>query len=157
MKYIGIALIFIGAHLLSRKNAESERRRLDLLIGFEGFVREMRSRVAVSLEPVARWIGGFRCEALERVGFLGRVRDGERLSDAFLASSGDVDEVAADALRTLFSRTGATLDEEIGRIDAALRVIGERVGEEKAECERRIKVFSVLLLSVSAGVGILVL
>ena len=157
MRYIGIALIFIGAYLLSRKNGERERERLALLLGYCEFVREMRSRVSVSLEPVARWIGHFRCEALERVGFLGRVRGGERLSDAFSASMGDIDKVSSDALNGLFSRTGATLGEEIERIDAALRVLNERTDAERIECEKRVRIFSVIALAASAGVGILVL
>ncbi len=157
MRYAGIALIFIGAYLLARRNRAREREGLSLLLGYESFVREMRSRAANTLEPVSRWAGGFECPALERAGFLPSVREGKRLAEAFREASAGLDRAAKDALTALFSRTGASLDDEIRRIDTALAVVGKRAEDEAGASEERARLFSVLALAISAGVGILAL
>lgn len=157
MKLIGVGLIFIGAYLAARRNGERERERLSLLLGYESFLREMRSRTASLLEPVSRWVGGFRCEALERVGFLPAVREGRRLGEAFSRASSGLDSRASEALLELFSRVGASLDEEVARLDAALSVLETRVSAEKLASEERTRTFTVLALAAAAGVGILVL
>ena len=157
MRYVGVALIFLGAYLASRKNSERERERLELLLGYESFIREMRSRAANLLEAVPHWVGKFECPALERAGFLSAVRRGERLTEAFAVASEGLPEGARESILTLFSHTGATLDDEIARIDAALATVGRIADEQSRESRERSRLFSVLALGISAGVGILVL
>lgn len=157
MKWIGIAILFLGAYLATCSYRERLRVRARLLVGYRDFVREMRSRASNYLEPVSRWAGGFVSDALEESGFLPSVRAGERICDAFSHASRGLDKVVTDALSELFSHTGACLADEVGRIDRALEVLEESAEVKERECEERARLFSVLTVAVCLGVTVLVI
>ena len=155
MKWAGIALLFLGAYLAVGKYKAWLRVRLELLVGYADFVREMRSRAANYLEPVSSWVGRFRSRVLEEAGFLPALRGGKRLCDAFANACGVLDGKVKATLGELFSRTGECLSDEVRRIDRALGVLESSVEAATREYEDRTRVFSALALAVSVGITIL--
>ena len=155
MKWAGIALLFLGAYFAVEKYKAWLRARLELLVGYTDFLREMRSRAANYLEPVSSWVGRFRSRALEDAGFLPALRAGKRLCDAFANACDGLDGKVKAALGELFSRTGECLSDEVRRIDRALGVLEGGVEAATRECEDRARVFSALALAVSVGITIL--
>ena len=156
MKYVGICLLLLGAYLASTEYKARLERSERVLLGYLRFVSEMRSRAATCLEPPSRWVGSFVCEELEEIGFLPALRGGADLESALKSSHGVLDKDAFDVLSWLFSGGGGYLEDELRRMDGAIRALEEQREKSALSTRDRVKLFRTLAIAAAVGVAILV-
>ena len=158
LKYAGVFLIAIAALLLCRGYGAYAERRVAETRGFLQLLRHVRGRIASFLEPLPRAVRGFGDDALESLGFLPRLREGESLPDAYLAVRGkcslgkEVRELLEDTLPGLGL---GTRDETVSYIDGKICELGELLTAEEGELERSVKLTRTLICAAALGIVIL--
>ena len=119
MRLIGAAAIFCAAFAAMRAFSSYQTRRLAQCRGFLNFIRYAKRELACYSRPLGAWIGDFREDALEAVGFLKAARESEDLPAALRSLGGRlcVGEEAKELLRTFVSAFGKGYrEEEIARL-----------------------------------------
>lgn len=148
--------MLLGAYLASTEYKARLERSDRLLSGYLRFVSEMRRRAATCLEPPMRWVGSFVSEELEKVGFLPALRDGADLAAALKSSHGVLDGEVFEVLLRLFSGGGGYLEDELRRMDDAIRALEEKREKDASGTRDRVRLFRTLALAAAVGVAILV-
>lgn len=124
------------------------------------FLKHARDRMSCYLEPISAWIGEYSTPELERLGFLGSLREGEDIGRAFdncsveMCISSEVSGVFSDTLRELGK---GYLDTELAALGEAvdkLSVAERRVGDDY---KNKIKASGAMLAAAAIGVAVLVI
>lgn len=160
MRYIGLALSFVAAYLLSSLYKAAISARVDTLGELVRLVGHIRSRVSGYLEPPATWAAGYSSdnEWVER--FLCEVRSGAGTAEAYsaLCTSLNISAEAKEQLGEFFKDLGSdTLSAECRDIDTAADRLSALYEKEKSEAEERSRIGAVMALMISVGVALLVI
>lgn len=158
LKYAGLFLIAIAALLLCRRYGAYAERRVAETRGFLNLLRHVRGRIASFLEPLPRAVRGFSDGALESLGFLTRLREGEALPEAYLAVMGKCSlskEVRRLLEDTLCALGRGTRDETVSYVDGRISELSELLAAEEVELERSVKLTRTLICAAALGIVIL--
>ena len=160
MTAIGGAIIGCAALLLLRCYSAYINARRDECLGFLSLLKELERGMSLYLDTPSLVVTRHRCDALERLGFSERLREGATLAEAFLSIEGrlTMPEEAKRILAEYFARVGG------GYLEGELRALSRAIAElepiaikEEDDAGKRIKVAGVLIFSVTAGALILLL
>ena len=157
-KYAGLALIAVAAILTARRYDAYTRRRLAVTESFLRLLRHVRGRIFTFLEPLPRAVRSFSDEMLESVGFLGAVREGACLSDAFsaVAERCSLGAVARELIGSTFASLGrGTREETVAFTDSRISELTELLEQEREELARSVKLTRTLMYAAALGIIIL--
>lgn len=160
MLFIGIFLMLICAYLAWREYSLYLGREMRELSELIAFARTMRERMRCYLEPPSAWIRTYSTPELERVGFLGAIRDGGDLCEAYDAV---VDEMcvgreAKDAFAAMLSDMGrGYLDGELAAIDAAVDKLCASERRVTDDYKNKTRAAGAMIAAVAVGAVILVI
>ena len=159
IKYIGLGLVALSALRLSGEYSKRQKRRLCELLGFVDFISRMRIKIGCFMQRGRELSEDFECEALERVGFLGALRGGHTLTEAYgvcrerLALEGREREL----LDELFAGIGVGyLSDGVRITDKTLAELEKTADRLRLDVPRNIKLFATLAAAFSVGLIILV-
>lgn len=128
----------------------------ELLRAFSDLEEKMRCYLMSSRE----WAIGYDSALLDECGFLGALRDGERLEDAFSASFDNMtlpDEVSDMILDFAGSFGEGYLDTELVQLDSLIRRLSEAEARLGGEVPRRRKVAGAFLGACASGLVVLIM
>ena len=159
MKYIGVALLFLGALLLSWGYKRRLISRSDSLSEMLRLLRHVRTRVAEYLEPPSVWAASFTSEDAWISELLFGIRMGKTPAEAYsvLSAHSPLSPAAGDVLRGLFRGPHLLVSGAAADIDSAVAELSEIYEKERSLAEEGCRVFAVWALMLSAGVGVLVI
>lgn len=158
VRYAGLALICLCAVLISQRYSAYSRRRIDEGRGFHQLLLHLRGRIRTSLEPIPRAVRGFTNEALEALGFLAALREGENIYDAYLgveertALASDTRELLLETFRELGK---SSREETLTLIEVRSSELEELVRRDTEEGERSVRLTRTLLYAAALGAVIL--
>ena len=160
MTAVGGALLGCASLLLLKCYSSYVAARRDECLGFLSLLRELERGMSLYLDAPRLAVTRHKSDALERLGFLERLRDGATLAEAFMSVEGSL-AMPPEAKRILteyFSRLGGGyLDGELRALSRAISELEPIAKKESDDAVKRIKVAGVLIFSVTAGALILLL
>ena len=147
------ASLFVGRayekHLDGRLGEAREVLRLLLHI---------REKISSFLCPQGELMSDFKSEILESVGFIGKIRDGKGLYDAFRDTNFSFSEDIIEILRSYFSEFGKRYkSDELARLDSAVRSLEGYVKSEEEKLPKDVKIAKILLFAAALGISILMI
>jgi len=158
LRYIGIFTVLLAAFLISREYSHYMKKRLRECEGFIAFIAHMRIQVGCFMRPVKELAAGFSSDALSDVGFIDALSESDGIYEAYkkIEPRLSLSKNERDVLELLFSSVGGCyLEEGMKIIEAAYGKMESLHCSLSEECQKNIKLVSVL--SVTAAIGFLIL
>ena len=156
----GTGAIALAALIMIRAYSAFIRRRVAEYTAFLGFLGLMNREILCFLYTPAELAVKSNDALLEEIGFLGALRNGSGLADAFSAALPRLHLSAADAdfLALFFERFGqGTRESELHSLDACIEHFSARTAAEEAGAADAIRLASTLFALVAIGLIILLL
>ena len=162
---IGDKILFVGVLMLIcclffawREYAVYLGREMREITELLAFVKHIRERMSCYLEPISAWIGEYSTPELERLGFLGALRGGMDVKQAFadcldkMCISPDVSDAFSD---TLTEMGDAYLESELDTLDSAVDKLSTAQKRVNDDYKNKIKASGAMLAAVAIGVVVL--
>ena len=157
MKTVGICLLLFTLFYAVRRLSAAQRARLELLGEVYDFLRYIRRQVKCYLLPLKDIAASYSTELLERCGFLDRLRSGENPLVSFTGEY-RIADAPMGVLSAAFSSFGeGYVEDEIRSLDTAIEDMSLLLSKERAECAKRVKLYSVVGAAIGVGSLILVI
>ena len=158
IKWGGIALVMIGAMLVSREYDRRLDRRIAEYRGLVNLIGHAEAEITKSLAHGSGLWQGFSDDALEKCGLLPLLREGESLKNAFdkCKCKMSLSAEARDRISSLFAPLGR------GYRDSEVRMLGEikdslsaELDSQSESAEKNKKIARALLLGGALTVAIM--
>ena len=118
----------------------------------------MREKINAFLCPQRELLSDFRSDILERVGFLGKIRGGIGIYEAFMDTKFSFACEIYETLSAYLSGFGKRYkSDELARLDSTVRVIDGYVKREQEQLPKDIKIAKTLLGAAALGIVILMI
>ena len=118
----------------------------------------IRGKINAFLCPQSELLSDFGSDVLERVGFIGRIKEGAGLADAYKASGFSFPKEMTLTLESYFSDFGKRYKtDELARLDAVAGVLEKYVNLEESRLQKDVKIVKTLLGAAALGVAILMI
>lgn len=160
MLFVGAFTIVFVIFLFWREYTSYLRRELLVLRTFRNMLRDMKDKMRCYLDSPRSWSLGYENDILSDSGFLGALRGGADLLEAYvtcrekLCISQETDSV----LFSLFSRAGeGYIDTELEAMECALEGLSAIESTMVDEVNKKTKVSGAVLGAFAAGIIILVM
>lgn len=157
---MGIALVLASVLMMSKIYSEKLTRGRDELCEFCDFLKKLNLRTVTFLDTGMDFIEKEELRALGRVGFTEAIRRGVGVREAYLECARGLSISNGDRalLADYFGEYGkADMKTEIERTEKIITALEKRAEHLRAECEKKIKVFTSVTLAVCMGVVILII
>lgn len=160
MLYSGAIAVILGVYMIWREYASYLDRELLSCRAFLGALIDYREKMKCYMDVPSRWAEGYFDEALDTSGFLGMLKSGVDLSEAYsearekLCVSDEVDKI----LTSCFTRLGeGYLDTELETLETAIGKLMRHEGLMADNLSKRRKATGAVLGACALGVVILVI
>lgn len=160
MLIIGVVIIIVIVFLIWREYTSYLGRELNVCRAFRAMLCDMRDKMRCYLDTPRTWALGYEDDLLSECGFLGRLRLGASLADAYDACKETlcISKSVDSTLRSLFARSGeGYIDTELVAIDSAITNLTATEGVMSGEVNKKSKVAGAVLGAFVAGIVILVM
>ena len=154
MRYIGIALLLLGAYTVYKKYLLYLNASYEECSAYVSLIELLYGKVSCYLAPQNEVVMHFESEALETCGFLPEMRRCGSVREAFSTASKDsrMPPEAVEALRSLFESFGTGyLDSQTRAMEICLSRLEKIIEKEKAELDTRRRVAGALTFAAAAG------
>lgn len=156
-RFFGAALILLAAIIICRGYAGYTARALDEYDGFCSLLLHMRGKISCFLLPPSDIFADFECECLEKIGFLGELRYGISMSEAFASASPKlaINKESKRMLEGFFDAFGTEYREgELRRVEQALSEMKNYKEKAEAELPKSLKLTQTLISAAALGLVI---
>ena len=160
MLFIGIFMLIGCLFFLWREYTIYLGREMRQTDELSAFLRYMRDRMSCYLEPISAWIGEYSTPELERLGFLGALRDGVDVREAFdnfsdeMCISREVIDAFSGAVRDMGE---GDLEGEVSILNTAVDKLSSVGGRVSEDYKNKIKASGAMLAAVAVGVIVLII
>lgn len=159
LKYLLCLVILVASVYVSREYIKGRKSSLELVCEHLALLEHLLSRMSLSIAPVSSFLTEYNSVLLEKLGFLGALREGASPYEAFIRFGG---EIADTESRALLSRLYLCFGEgeytqELSRLEECTRALSSRVSVLCEEHEKHAKVVTTLTVGASVGIIILLL
>lgn len=154
----GAVILLCASLLIGRAYERYLNGRLESARELLRMLSHIRDKINAFLCPQGELLSDFESEALERVGFMKKIRDGAGLSEAYRASSFSFSEEIGPTLDSYFADFGKRYKaDELARLDIVRGTLEKYVNAEEARTPKDIKIAKTILGALALGVSILMI
>lgn len=160
MLFVGILMLICCLAFAWREYAAylgREMRETDELLAF---IKHIRERMNCYLEPISAWVGEYSTPELERLGFLGALRNGVDIKQAFADCSDKMcisSEVSDTFSNTLSEMGDFYLESELDALELAVDKLSAAQKRVNDDYKNKIKASGAMLAAVAIGAVVLVI
>ena len=160
MKSLLLALLPFIALALGRGYTAFADKRIAEYEEYIELLGRVRGRVGSFMTPIAEVICESECRVLSDIGFIGALREGATLSEAYRAAKqrSYASSTVKRIMTSFFQGFGHSyLDETVREIDSTAEELRSAVESERVEIERSVKLARSLLMLAAVGLIILLI
>ena len=160
IKIVGGLILLACAFLIGKAYESYAFRAISEYEAFLSMLGHIKNKINCFLMTTCKLLCDFESGPLEESGFLPKLREGKRMSEAFEDASARlaISKEAKKLLSVFFEELGVGYkDEELNRISGVERELSSILSREREEMPKNVRIAKTLLLAAALGILILII